>query len=303
LKITCDAAWTGSRRTRYPSRSSRRVTRSTIGQGQPGAGERAKFPPLHQSIGSLPHGVRRHPTGHHRLLIYLQPRTVRKDHVHGIPPGDRRTGGIPRCRDSTLHAMLPLGSWRQSRVLSTMKTAPAGSEGKRSHLVAVHNVVRPSPHLLRRRWFCRRSWAGVMWAPPLPRRHRASAGALPPRASQRLRAGGGVRSPPLSQGEATAWGEAVAPCPARSTATGPRDAQARGSGARALTATDAWPGRCPRPRSLGGLAPRGCGGALGVRRRGKAPSTDGPHTRPYSRGEASRDDEGGRIGGASGQGQ
>jgi hypothetical protein len=97
------------------------VIPSSASQSDKASRSRVSVPNPRTSIspsGCCPGGIGGHPTGHHRLLMDIQAGTMREDHVHGSPPRAGRAGGIPSCRDSTLHALLPPGSWRHSRVPS-----------------------------------------------------------------------------------------------------------------------------------------------------------------------------------------
>src|SRR5262249_19621585 len=67
------------------------------------------------------------------FLMHIQSRAVGKDHVHDRPP-ELVTGGIPSCRESTLRALLPAGSWRQTLVPSGIRvTLPLQARGPRQY--------------------------------------------------------------------------------------------------------------------------------------------------------------------------
>src|SRR5262249_11365227 len=103
---------------------------------------------LHNAIGLLTGRIRVHPTGGDLLLMDIRACAVGKDHLHAPPPVCV-AGGIPIYRESTLRALLPLGSWRQSMVPSGIRVqllyrrAAPGKTRPRCQPICLHSTLLP----------------------------------------------------------------------------------------------------------------------------------------------------------------
>src|SRR5215510_15548806 len=92
-----------------------------VGQRQEFVGHGAKGLQFGYTFGGLSCAIRHQTTGGDTLFMYIEPRTIRKDHLHLASPLRDWASGIPLCIKPALRARLPQGSWRHFVVLTGIR--------------------------------------------------------------------------------------------------------------------------------------------------------------------------------------